>query len=60
GGQIYKEAMPLADKLYLTIVEGNPSADTFFPDYSDFKKVVFEESHESNRLKYRFLDLEKS
>ncbi len=59
GGQIYQEAIGKADKLYLTIVEGNPDADTFFPDYSDFKKVIFEEEHESNGLKYKFLDLEK-
>ncbi len=59
GGQIYQEAINLADKLYLTIVEGSPEADTFFPDYSEFKKVVFEESHESNGLKYNFLDLER-
>lgn len=66
GGQIYQEAIKLADKLYLTIVEGNPEvdpdligADTFFPDYSEFKKIVFEESHQSNGLKYKFLDLEK-
>jgi len=59
GGQIYKEAIGKADKLYLTIVEGNPDADTFFPDYSDFKKVLFEEEHESDNLKYKFLDLER-
>lgn len=59
GGQIYREAIDKADKLYLTIVEGNPQADTFFPDYSDFKKVVFEERRESEGLKYKFLDLEK-
>lgn len=59
GGQIYKEAIKKADKLYLTIVEGNPEADTFFPDYSEFKKVVFEEKHESDGLKYKFLDLER-
>ena len=59
GGQIYQEAMPFADKLYLTIVEGNPDADTFFPDYSDFKKVVFEENHPENTPPYKFLDLEK-
>lgn len=59
GGQIYKEAIDIADKLYLTIVEGSPEADTFFPPYSEFKKVVFEEKHESNSLKYKFLDLEK-
>ncbi len=59
GGQIYKEAIEKADKLYLTIVEGNPEADTFFPDYSDFKKIVFEEEHRSEGLKYKFLDLER-
>lgn len=59
GGQIYQEAIKKADKLYLTIVEGNPDADTFFPNYSDFKKVVFEETHESEGLKYKFLDLER-
>ena len=59
GGQIYQEAIKTADKLYLTIVEGNPQADTFFPDYSDFKKVTFEEAHELDGLKYKFLGLER-
>lgn len=59
GGQIYKEAIGIADKLYLTIVEGKYDADTFFPDYSDFKKVIHSESHESAGYKYKFLDLEK-
>jgi len=61
GGQIYAEAMRknLVDKLYLTIVEGDFGADTFFPDYSDFKKVVFEEEGEGGRYKYKFLELEK-
>ncbi|MDP3974172.1 MAG: dihydrofolate reductase [Candidatus Daviesbacteria bacterium] len=59
GGQIYQQAIKRANKLYLTIVKGNPQADTFFPDYSDFKKVVFEEKHESDGLKYKFLDLER-
>ncbi len=60
GGQIYNEAMKVADKLYLTIVQGNPEADTFFPDYSDFTKVVLEEDHEYEGLKFRYLDLEKN
>ena len=60
GGQIYQEVINKADKLYLTVVEGNPDADTFFPDYSDFKKVVFEENHESDGLTYKFLTLARS
>lgn len=59
GGQIYQEAISKADKLYLTVVEGNPDADTFFPDYSEFKKVVFEENHGKDGLKYKLLDLER-
>lgn len=59
GGQIYQEAINMADKLYLTIVDGNPDADTFFPDYSEFKKIVFEENHEADGLKYKFLTLER-
>lgn len=60
GGQIYQEAIGMADKLYLTIVEGSPEADTFFPDYSDFKKVIWEsEEQQSDGLKYRFLELER-
>lgn len=60
GGQIYQEAIGLADKLYLTIVEGKPNADVFFPDYSEFKKKVWEsEEQESNGFKYRFLELER-
>ena len=40
GGQIYQQAIKYADKLYLTIVKGDFKADTFFPDYSEFKKVA--------------------
>ncbi len=61
GGQIFKEALAknLVDRLYLTIVEGNFGADTFFPDYSEFKKVIFEEEYQSGGYKYKFIDLEK-
>lgn len=61
GGEIFKEALKknLVDKLYLTIVEGDFQADTFFPDYSGFKKVLFEQAGESEGYKYKFLDLEK-
>ena len=60
GGQIFEQALPLADKLYLTIVEGEYDADTFFPEYSSiFTKVVSEEKKEADGYKYTFLDLEK-
>jgi dihydrofolate reductase len=59
GGQIFAQAISLADKLYLTIIEDEFKADTFFPDYSEFKKVVFEKPGEEGNYKYKFIDLEK-
>jgi len=52
GGEIFKEASEknLVDKLYLTKVEGDFQADTFFPDYSEFKKVVFEKSGQEGSI----------
>lgn len=61
GGEIFKEALEkgLVDRLYLTIVQGDFNADTFFPDYSEFKKVLKEEFGESGEYKFRFVDLER-
>jgi len=57
GGEIYKQALPLADKLYLTVVEGKFEADTFFPDHSEFKKIVLKKKGESSGHKYTFFVL---
>lgn len=57
GGQIYQQAIDIADKLYLTIVEGKYSADTFFPEYSRFKKIVSQKDGQSEHYNYTFLEL---
>ena len=60
GASIYKQGIKYADKLYLTLVEKEyPDADTFFPDYPEFKKVVFVENHNSGNIKFKFIELEK-
>ena len=59
GGQIFEQGIKIADKLYLTVIEGQFEGDTFFPDYSEFKKVIFEQSGKYQELKYKFLELEK-
>lgn len=59
GGQIYSQALPITDRLYLTLVEGDFGADTFFPNYSEFKKVVSEEKNHAGNYRYQFLVLEK-
>ena len=60
GGQIYAQALPLADRLYLTIVDGDYKGDTYFPDYSAFDKVVEEKYFNEAGIKYKTLILEKA
>ena len=59
GGQIFQQALPLADKLYLTIVQDDYQCDTFFPDYSEFVKVISEQKAQNESFRYKFLELEK-
>lgn len=60
GGQIYEQGLPFTDRIYLTLVEGEYDADTFFPDYSAFKKVLSKEDRESaDGLKFTWSTLEK-
>jgi dihydrofolate reductase len=33
GGQVYAQALPVADRLYLTLVHDGAEGDTFFPAY---------------------------
>jgi len=57
GGSIYRQTISLADKLYLTIVEGDFKADTFFPEYQgEFSRKVFEEKHQSEGYQYKFVE----
>lgn len=58
GGQIYAQAIDQADRLYLTIVDATAPADTFFPDYSRFDKVIEKESHKSGGFRFTYLTLE--
>ena len=61
GGQIYEHTLPFADRLCVTIIEAEiEGADTFFPEYPEFTKIVLEEEHEHDGLKFKFLELEKA
>jgi dihydrofolate reductase len=61
GANLYEQVLPKVDKLFLTLIDDDKEADTFFPAYEDqFLKKTFEEEHEWNGLKYKWLDLERS
>ena len=63
GAQIYKQALPLADKLYLTVVHRNYEGDTSFPeiDYSEWREVAREEFSQGEEYDgaFTFIDLER-
>lgn len=59
GGEIYRQALPLIKRLYLTIVDESEEADTYFPDYSEFVKIVSDEYKEVEGMKFRYLTLER-
>lgn len=60
GGQIFTDAIEIADKLYVTVIHKKIEGDTYFPDYEKiFTKEVFREDHDDGEYNYSFLELEK-
>ena len=60
GGQIYAEALPFTDRLYLTVVEGDFEGDIMFPEYqNEFNKVLFQENQLENGQKFKFINLSR-
>ena len=62
GSQIYSQALPLADRLYLTVIDSDaPDADAFFPDIDPdaWNEIERSESQTDPRsgLSYRFVCL---
>lgn len=43
GGELYAEALPFADRLYLTLVDAAAKADVFFPSYESMFSEVSNE-----------------
>lgn len=57
GAKIYSETLPLANKLYLTVIDGTFEADVFFPEYKNFKVIKESEEFSYQNYRYRFLEL---
>jgi dihydrofolate reductase len=63
GEQIYQQILPLADRLYLTIIDGEFAGDAYFPAYDESNwQLISEERHDptdANPYSYRFLVYER-
>lgn len=60
GGQIYHEALPYIERLYLTLIDDQKEGDSFFPAYeNEFTEIAFEEEREHNGLRYKWITLDR-
>jgi dihydrofolate reductase len=59
GGSIYRQFMPIADRLYITHVHRHTSADTFFPEIDPLIwEPIEREEHKNkgeNHLSYTYI-----
>ena len=63
GASVYRQFLPLAQKLYITEVHTNPEGDTYFPEINkeEWKEVKREDhkADDKNKYDYSFVILEK-
>jgi dihydrofolate reductase len=60
GGQIYEKTLPLAHKLYLTVLDEEISGDIYFPKFDwDRYEKTFEQRVDTASIPYTYYTLEK-
>lgn len=61
GGEIYVQALPLADRLLVTEIDAAPEGDTTFPpvDPALWRETASESHRSPGGLAYRFVDYER-
>ncbi|EHQ24586.1 dihydrofolate reductase [Mucilaginibacter paludis] len=64
GAEVYRQAMPVTNRIYLTIVHHSFDADTFFPeiDYKQWHEIAREDhqTDEKHQFAYSFITLERA
>ncbi len=63
GVSIYKQFLPLADKMYLTLINGDFEGDAFFPEFDwaewEEKERINNSPDKDNPYPYSFLKLQR-
>jgi dihydrofolate reductase len=59
GGDVYRQLLDRADRLYLTMVDSDVDADTYFPEYEHLLGTVFALVASEQREGYRFEEYER-
>lgn len=60
GEQIFRSVLPIADRLYITLIHKNFEGDTYFPEYGDEWKLVSESAQQlSGDIPFSYLVFER-
>jgi dihydrofolate reductase len=64
GAEIYAQTLALADRLYLTLIDAEVEADTFFPAFDEnnwlIQQMVYHKADEKNQFPFTFKLLVKT
>lgn len=54
GGNVYQQAMPTVEKLYVTLIDAEPEGDTFFPAWneSEWREISREQCEKDEKNDY--------
>ena len=55
GGEIYRQALPYAKRIYATEIDAHFEGDTFFPELDNSWNCTVESTHEENGIVYRYM-----
>jgi dihydrofolate reductase len=63
GASVYKQFLPLVNKMYLTLIDANFEGDAYFPEFNweDWEVIerIENQSDKENPYKYTFLTLQR-
>ncbi len=63
GGKVYEQMLPMADRIYMTLVNALPDGDTFLPEISNEEWQVVDQEEfpadESREYGYSFMTLDR-
>lgn len=59
GGEIYRQALPSADRLYLTVIDRDFEGDAFFPDFDRAAFAVVSRDARTDPFPFEFQVLER-
>lgn len=62
GGEIYNQTIDIADKIFLTLIDGDFKGDTTFPEIDKewhIVSILENEIDENHKYKYSFIDYER-